>query len=154
LIQRCFPRRSDLFGCPRSKPSQGGVPADLAERAFLGFVFNCKAGPSWVLRRPVETTAVTGQMPPRHPKPKSAKNYCRDSPAGKGEGCSLGTPTRPGRCVTVQRESCTPKLAGLSEAAFRGSNLDSDMVNIFLRLVRILLDMYLCVCECVRNGEL
>jgi hypothetical protein len=42
LIQQCFSRRSDLCGCPRSKPSQGGVPADLAERAFLAFVFNLR----------------------------------------------------------------------------------------------------------------
>ena len=42
LILQCFPRRSDLFGRPRSKPSQGGVPADLAERAFLAFVFNAR----------------------------------------------------------------------------------------------------------------
>jgi hypothetical protein len=42
LIQKCFPRRSGLFGCPRSKPSQCGVPADLAERAFLALVFNAR----------------------------------------------------------------------------------------------------------------
>src|SRR5712692_130577 len=29
LIRRYFPRRTDLSDCTRSKPSQGGVPADL-----------------------------------------------------------------------------------------------------------------------------
>ncbi len=29
LIRQYFPWRTDLFGCARSKPSQGSVPADL-----------------------------------------------------------------------------------------------------------------------------
>ena len=29
LIRQYFPWRTDLFGCTRSKPSQGSVPADL-----------------------------------------------------------------------------------------------------------------------------
>src|SRR6266850_5894720 len=40
LIRQCFPGRSDLFGCPRSKPSQGSVPADLTLASDLAFVFN------------------------------------------------------------------------------------------------------------------
>src|ERR1700756_1273740 len=32
--------RNDLFGCPRSKPSQGSVPADLTLANDLTFVFN------------------------------------------------------------------------------------------------------------------
>jgi hypothetical protein len=40
LIRQYFPRRSDLFGCPRSKPSQGSVPADLTLAIDLAFVFN------------------------------------------------------------------------------------------------------------------
>jgi hypothetical protein len=40
LIRQCFPRRSDLFGCTRSKPSQGSVPADLTLASDLSFVFN------------------------------------------------------------------------------------------------------------------
>jgi len=39
LIRRYFPRRTDLSGCARSKPSQGSVPADLTQRASLAFVF-------------------------------------------------------------------------------------------------------------------
>ena len=39
LIRQCFPRRSDLFGCTRSKPSQGSVPADLTLASDLAFVF-------------------------------------------------------------------------------------------------------------------
>src|SRR6267142_1200014 len=44
LIRQCFPGRSDLFGCPRSKPSQGSVPADLTLASDLAFVFNA----TWV----------------------------------------------------------------------------------------------------------
>src|SRR6266850_1401964 len=40
LIRQCFPGRSNLFGCPRSKPSQGSVPADLTLASGLAFVFN------------------------------------------------------------------------------------------------------------------
>src|SRR5713226_1210050 len=40
LIRQCFPGRSDLFGCARSKPSQGSVPADLTLASDLAFVFN------------------------------------------------------------------------------------------------------------------
>ena len=32
LIPQYFPWGTDLFGCPRSKPSQGSVPADLTFR--------------------------------------------------------------------------------------------------------------------------
>src|SRR4030095_1947767 len=35
-----LPGRSDLFGCARSKPSQGSVPADLTLASDLAFVFN------------------------------------------------------------------------------------------------------------------
>src|SRR6266446_8137536 len=40
LIRQYFPGRSDLFGCPRSKPSQRSVPADLTLASDLAFVFN------------------------------------------------------------------------------------------------------------------
>src|SRR5229473_5739444 len=42
LIRQYFPWRTDLFGCTRSKPSQGSVPADLTWRAILAFVFNAR----------------------------------------------------------------------------------------------------------------
>jgi hypothetical protein len=40
LIRQCFPERSDLFGCARSNPSQGSVPADLTPASDSAFVFN------------------------------------------------------------------------------------------------------------------
>src|SRR5207244_10001895 len=40
LIRQYFPGRSDLFDRPRSKPSQGSVPADLTLASDLAFVFN------------------------------------------------------------------------------------------------------------------
>src|SRR5260370_16494432 len=42
LIRQYFPWRTDLFGCTRSNPSQGSVPADLTHRAILAFVFNAR----------------------------------------------------------------------------------------------------------------
>ena len=42
LIRQYFPWRTDLFGCTRSKPRQGSVPADLTWRAILAFVFNAR----------------------------------------------------------------------------------------------------------------
>jgi hypothetical protein len=35
-----LPKRTHLFGCTRSKPSQGSVPADLTLASDLAFVFN------------------------------------------------------------------------------------------------------------------
>jgi hypothetical protein len=59
LIRQCFPGRSNLFGCPRSKPSQGSVPAGLTLASDLAFVFNasrvrleCCVDP---LKPPIET---------------------------------------------------------------------------------------------------
>jgi hypothetical protein len=40
LIRPCFPERARLFGCTRSNPSQGSVPADLTLASDLAFVFN------------------------------------------------------------------------------------------------------------------
>jgi hypothetical protein len=39
-IRQCFPGRRDLFGCPRPKPSQGSVPADLTLASDLAFVLD------------------------------------------------------------------------------------------------------------------
>jgi hypothetical protein len=51
-----------LFGCTRSKPSQTGIPARLTLTSGFGFCFQCQAGSSLVLRRPIETTAFTGDV--------------------------------------------------------------------------------------------
>jgi hypothetical protein len=42
LIRQSFSGRGDLFGRPRSKPSQGRVLADLTKASDLAFVFNAK----------------------------------------------------------------------------------------------------------------
>src|SRR6266404_1763260 len=60
LIRQCFPGRSDLFGCPRSKPSQGSVPADLTLASDLAFVFNAS--------RVRLECCVDPLRPPRKPK--------------------------------------------------------------------------------------
>ena len=44
LIRRCFPGRSDLFGCPQSKPSQGSVAADLTLASVFSFRSQWKVG--------------------------------------------------------------------------------------------------------------
>src|SRR6266481_3739649 len=60
LIRQYFPWRTDLFGCTRSKPSQGSVPADLTWRAILAFVFNAR----WVRAE----CCVDPLKPPRKPE--------------------------------------------------------------------------------------
>jgi hypothetical protein len=46
-----------MFGCTRSIPSQSSVPAGLALASDSGFCFQCQAGSSLVLCRPIEITA-------------------------------------------------------------------------------------------------
>jgi hypothetical protein len=50
-------RENHLFGCTRSKPSQGSVPAGLTLMSDFSFCFQCQADSSLVLRRPIEITA-------------------------------------------------------------------------------------------------
>jgi hypothetical protein len=50
-----------MFGCTQSTPSQSSVPAGLTLASDSGFCFQCQAGSSLVLRRPIEITRVTGQ---------------------------------------------------------------------------------------------
>jgi|SRR5271156_46069 hypothetical protein len=50
-------RENHLFGCTRSKPSQGSVQAGLALASDFSFCFQCQAGSSLVLRAPVEPAA-------------------------------------------------------------------------------------------------
>ena len=57
-----LPRENHLFGCARRKPSHGSVPVGLALASDFSFCFQCKVGSSLVLRRPIEITAVTGQV--------------------------------------------------------------------------------------------
>jgi hypothetical protein len=54
-------RENHVFGCTRSKASQGSVPAGLTLASDISFCFQCQAGSSLVLRRPIEITALTGQ---------------------------------------------------------------------------------------------
>jgi hypothetical protein len=55
-------RENHLFGCTRSKPSQDSVPARLTLASDFSFCFQCQAGSSLVLRRPIEITALTVQV--------------------------------------------------------------------------------------------
>jgi hypothetical protein len=55
-----LPRENHLFGCTRSKPSLGSVPAGLALANDFSFCFQCEVGLSLALRRPIETTTLIG----------------------------------------------------------------------------------------------
>src|SRR5229473_872301 len=46
LIRQYFPWRTDLFGCTRSKPSQGSVPADLTLASKFGPCFQYRLASS------------------------------------------------------------------------------------------------------------
>jgi hypothetical protein len=63
LDSTVFPRESHLFGSTRSKLSQSGVPAGLTLTSNFSFCFQCQAGSSLALHRPIEITAVTGKLP-------------------------------------------------------------------------------------------
>src|SRR5882724_4213644 len=77
LIRQCFPGRSDLFGCPRSKPSQSSVPADLTLASDLAFVFNASQVRLECCVDPLRPPEFNGQFAPN----------C----SSESEGCS-GTP--------------------------------------------------------------
>jgi hypothetical protein len=52
-------RENHLFGCTRSKPGQSSVPARLILTSYFSICFQCQAGSSLVLRRPIEITRQT-----------------------------------------------------------------------------------------------
>jgi hypothetical protein len=56
-----LPRENYLFGCTRSKSSQGSGPADLTITSDFCFSFQCKVCLDLVLRRPIETTTLIRQ---------------------------------------------------------------------------------------------
>ena len=64
-------RENHLFGSTRSKPSQSSVPAGLTLPSDSGVRFQCQAGSSFVLHRPIEITAVIGEV-------KSEQNHSYD----------------------------------------------------------------------------
>jgi hypothetical protein len=51
-------RENHLFGSARSKPSQSGVPGGLTLAGDFSLCFQCQAGSSLVLRRPIEITRL------------------------------------------------------------------------------------------------
>ena len=55
-------RENHLFGCTRPKPSQGSVLAGLTLASDFGFCFQCQAGSSLVLRRPIEITLINREV--------------------------------------------------------------------------------------------
>src|SRR6266851_5605734 len=78
LIRQYFPWRTDLFGCTRSKPSQGSVPTDLTSRAILALVFSAR----WVRAeccvdplRPPMLLGTRAKIASRLPIPPGQKPY-------------------------------------------------------------------------------
>jgi hypothetical protein len=57
-----LPRENQLCGCARPNATRGSVPAGLALACDFAFRFQCQMGSSLVLHRPIETTALTGQV--------------------------------------------------------------------------------------------
>ena len=57
-----FPQGKRPVGSIRSKPSQDCVLGDLTWWALLALVFQRNARSSLVLRRPIETTGLTGEV--------------------------------------------------------------------------------------------
>jgi hypothetical protein len=53
-------RENHRFGCARSKSSESNVPAGPSLTSDFAVCFQCQAGSSLVLRRPIEITALTG----------------------------------------------------------------------------------------------
>jgi hypothetical protein len=51
-------REDNLFDFTWSKPNQGSVPAGLTLAGDFGFCFQCQVASSFVLRRPIEITAL------------------------------------------------------------------------------------------------
>src|SRR5882672_8517628 len=114
LIRQCFPGRSDLFGCPRSKPSQGSVPADLTLASDLAFVFNasrvrleCCVDP---LRPPnlsgatSKTCSYLGALGPARKPPSRTRDWpvMKEAPSEHihttAAAISSGLPKRPMGC--------------------------------------------------------
>jgi hypothetical protein len=62
LDSAVLPRKNYLFGCARLRPNPGSVPAGLTLTSDLGFCFQCQAGSSLVLRRPIEITSDGGHL--------------------------------------------------------------------------------------------
>jgi hypothetical protein len=58
-----LPWENYLFNRTHSKPSQGSVPAGLTLASDFSFCFPCQVGSSFVLRRPIETTALITHLP-------------------------------------------------------------------------------------------
>jgi hypothetical protein len=57
-----LPPEIHLFGRTRSKPGQGSVLDGLALASDFGFCFQCQVSSRFVLHRPIEITALTGQV--------------------------------------------------------------------------------------------
>ena len=76
-MRQYFSGRSDLFGCTRSKPSQGSVP-DLTLAGDFSFGFRCKVGSSSALHRPIEITALIVHVGPgTHGRKNYGRNHSR-----------------------------------------------------------------------------
>ena len=90
-------RENHLLGYTRSNPSQSSVPSDLALASDFGFCFQCQAGSSLVLRRPIKITALT-------------RRYCLDSETSPSSGLRHDIRTIPRFVRWI--DGCGAKLFG------------------------------------------
>jgi hypothetical protein len=73
-------RENHLFSSARLKRSQGSVPTRLTLISDLGSCFQCQAGSSLLLRRPIEITSVTGMYGPPQSCKRKTKNGSWSAP--------------------------------------------------------------------------
>src|ERR1700691_5781414 len=66
LLRHCLRGRTIMFGRTRSIPSQSSVPAGLILARDSGVCFQCQAGSSLVLRRPIEITSIKVEVKKKH----------------------------------------------------------------------------------------
>jgi hypothetical protein len=75
-----LPRENQLFDFARQKPSLSSVSAGLSLASGFGFCFHCRVGSNSVLRRPIEITAVTGDVDFRASGDATGRELSRNRP--------------------------------------------------------------------------
>jgi hypothetical protein len=96
-----LPGENHLFGFTWTKPSQSSVPVGLTGASDFGFCFQCQAGSSLVLHRPIEITLATGGEESPDPAPVRVA-----APADPGAARADGLVRRENTEHDLRRTSC------------------------------------------------
>lgn len=62
IVSTAHSRKSPLFGCTWSRPSQRSASAGVAPTSHFSLCFKCKVASRLKLRRPIETTTFIGRF--------------------------------------------------------------------------------------------